>query len=102
MVYGLSIELEGASPLFSTAGQVKAAGLPIVSGIGRRVDRAGGSVIVTMHVSIVIGAVSIMCQTETDLAGTVTVRVRCGHWWTRVRVRMAETVTVRRRCKMTC
>lgn len=100
MMNRLSIELEGASSLLPTASQVQAAWLPIVPGhrIGRRVDR---SMAIAVHVSIVIRAVPVMRQTEADLAGTVAVGMRAGDRRTRMGVRVAETVAVRRRRKVT-
>lgn len=73
--------------------------------IGRRINRARGTmgIIITMHVSIVICAVPIMRQSETDLTGAVAVRMRGSHRRTgvRVRVAVAKAVAVRRRREMT-
>lgn len=73
-----------------------------MSRISRWINRTRGTMgIITMHVPIVICAVPIM-QSETDLAGTVAVRMRGSHWRAgmRVRVAVAETMTVRRRREM--
>lgn len=101
MVNRLSVELESASSLLSTTSQVQAARFPIVSGISGGIERACGSVAITMHISIVIRAVPVMRQTETDLAGAVAVGMRGGHRRARVRMRVAETVAVCRRREMT-
>lgn len=101
MVDRLSVELESASSLLSATGQVQTAGLPIVPGIGGGIERASGSVIIAVHVSIVIRAVPVMRQTETDLAGAVAVGMRGGHRRARVRMRVTEAVAVRRRREMT-
>lgn len=97
----LSIELESAASLLSTAGQVQTAGFPVVSGIGGGIDRTGRPVIVTVHIPIVISAAAIVRQTETDLTRAVAVGMRGGDRRAGVRVRVTEAVTVRRRCKMT-
>lgn len=102
MMNRLSIEFESASSLLSTTGQVQTAGFPIVSRISGGIERACGSVVITVHISIVIRAVPVMRQTETDLAGAVAVgMLRGGHWWARVRMCVTEAVAVRRRREMT-
>lgn len=98
----LSVELEGAASLLSTASQVQTAGFPVVPGIGRGVDWTGGRpVIVTVHVPIVIRATATVRQAEIDLARAVAVRMRGGDRRAGVRVRVAEAVAVRRRREMT-
>lgn len=99
MVNRLSVELESASSLLSTTSQVETARFPIVPGISGGIERA--SVIITVHISIVIRAVPVMRQTETDLAGAVAVGMRGGHRRAGVRMRMTEAVAVRRRREMT-
>jgi len=101
MMNWLSVELESASSLLSATSQIQTARFSIVSRISRGIERACGSVVITVHISIVIRAVPVMRQTETDLTGAVTVGMRGGHRWTRMRMRMAETVAVRRRREMT-
>lgn len=101
MMDRLSVELEGAPSLLSATGQVQTAGLPIVPGIGGGIERAGGRVIIAVHVSIVIRAVPVMRQTEADLAGAVAVGMRGGHRRAGVRMRVTEAVAVRRRREMT-
>lgn len=96
MMNWLSVEFESASSLLSATGQVQTAGFPIVPGISGRIERARGSVAVTMHISIVIRAVPVMCQTKTDLAGAVAVGMCGGHRRARVRMRVAEAMAVRR------
>jgi len=100
-MYRLSIEFESTSSLLSTTGQVQAAGFPIVSRISGGIEWVCGSVVITVHISIVIRAVPVMRQTETDLAGAVAVGMRGGHWRARVRMCVTEAVTVRRRREMT-
>lgn len=80
MMDRLSVEFESASSLLSATSQVQTAGFPIVSRISGGIERTCGSVVITVHISIVIRTVPVMRQTETDLAGTVAVGMRGGYW----------------------
>jgi len=98
MMNRLTIELESAASLLPTASQVQAARFSVVSGIGGGVHGPGGlPVIAAVHVAVVIRVVPVVGrETKADLTGAVAVRVRAGHRGTRMRVRVAEAVTVSR------
>jgi len=84
MMNWLSVELKSASSLLSATSQIQTARFSIVSRISGGIERACGSVVITVHISIVIRAVPVMRQTETDLTGAVTVGMRGGQRRTRM------------------
>lgn len=57
--------------------------------------------VIAVHVSVVVRAVPVMRQTKANLTSTVAVGMRAGDRRTRMRVRVAETVAVGRRCEVT-
>lgn len=97
----LSIELESAASLLSATSQIETAGFPIVSRISGGIELGRGSMVITVHISIVIRAVPVVRQTEADLARAVAVGMRGGHRRARMRMRVAEAVAVGRRREMT-
>lgn len=101
MMDWLSVEFESASSLLSATSQVQTAGFPIVSRISGGIERTCGSVVITVHISIVIRTVPVMWETETDLTSTVAVGMRSGYRRAWVRMRVTEAVAVCRRRKMT-
>lgn len=93
VVKRFSVKFESTSSLLSTTSEIETAWFPVVSRIGTRRD-----VTVAVTVPVVIDIVTIVRMTEGYLTRAIAVRVR-GYRRTRVRMRVAEAVTVGRcRC----